>query len=122
MSRWRCSGGAVPAVGPLDELDGEDERDGESDLGETVDGAAVGVAAQLPEVGEPRVGALDCPAQPEPERLLVPAALALAVAVVLGLGVVVAVGFADALGQAVAGGRGLAVAVAGGRGSIRTLA
>ena len=40
----------APAVLPLDELDGEDEGDGEIDLGETVVDEAVGVVAQLPKL------------------------------------------------------------------------
>ena len=42
----------------------------EAELGVSVSGSPVGVAAELAVVGQPRVGALDDPAQPEPERLL----------------------------------------------------
>ena len=60
----RCSCGA-PAVSPVDEFGCEQQGDGQRELGESVLGSAVGVAAQLPEVRQPRVGSLDGPAQPE---------------------------------------------------------
>lgn len=53
----------LPSVAVVDEFDDDDERDGEGELGESVLGFAVGVASDLAVVGEPRVGALDDPAQ-----------------------------------------------------------
>ena len=47
------------------ELDGQDERDGQGQLTEALGGVAVGVAAELAEVGHPRVGAFHWPAQPQ---------------------------------------------------------
>ena len=46
-------------------LGGEQQGDREGELGESVLWPAVGVAAQLPEVRQPRVGSLDGPSQPE---------------------------------------------------------
>jgi len=50
---------------PHDELDGQDEGDGEGELAEALSDGAVGVAAELAEVRQPRVGAFGGPAQPE---------------------------------------------------------
>ncbi len=41
------------AVAVVDEFDGDDQGDGEGDLGEAVAGFSVGVAAQLAVVGQP---------------------------------------------------------------------
>ncbi len=62
----QIGGSLVPLVGPFDEFDGEDECDGEGELGEAVDDAPVGVPSELSVVREPRVGALNGP--PHPER------------------------------------------------------
>ncbi len=43
----------LPSVAVVDEFDGDDEGDGEGELGESVLGAAVGVAAELSVVGQP---------------------------------------------------------------------
>lgn len=59
------SGWRAPSLGPFHELDGEDERYGEGDLGFAVNDVAVGVSAELTEVGEPRVGPLHRPAHAE---------------------------------------------------------
>ena len=37
----------APAVAPVDEFGGDEDRDGEGELGQAVDGAAVGVAAEF---------------------------------------------------------------------------
>jgi hypothetical protein len=63
--------GWAPAVSPVDELGGEEQGDGEADLGKAVPDGSVGVAAELPEVRQPRVGALDRPPQAERNDLLV---------------------------------------------------
>ncbi len=43
----------MPSVAVVDEFDGDDQGDGESELGEAVRGFSVGVAAELPVVGQP---------------------------------------------------------------------
>lgn len=58
------SGVGAPAVGPFDEFDGDDEGDGERELGEALVQEPVGVAAELTEVRQPAVGAFHGPAQP----------------------------------------------------------
>ena len=45
LERARIGGSVGPSFGPLDELDGQDERDGQGDLAEALGGVAVGVAA-----------------------------------------------------------------------------
>jgi len=54
--RWL---GGVRAVAPVDEFGADQRGDGEGGLGESVLGAPVGVAVELAEVRQPRVGAFD---------------------------------------------------------------
>lgn len=65
LERAQIGGLLVPFVGLFDEFNGEDEGDGEGELGEAVDVAPVGVPAELSVVREPRVGALDGPSHSE---------------------------------------------------------
>jgi len=65
----RYAGGPPPSIRPLDEFDGQDQDNGQGDLGQALDDEAVGVGAQLAEVGKPRVGALDRPAQSERDQI-----------------------------------------------------
>jgi hypothetical protein len=55
---------------PVDEFGGEQQHDGEGELCEPVDDEPVGVAAELTEVRQPAVGALNRPAQSEGHELL----------------------------------------------------
>ena len=43
----------LPAVAVVDEFVGDDEGDGEGELGEAVLGSPVGVSSQFPVVGQP---------------------------------------------------------------------
>ncbi len=43
----------LPAVVVVDEFEGDDQGDGEGELGLAVLGSAVGVASELPVAGEP---------------------------------------------------------------------
>jgi hypothetical protein len=61
--------GKAPAVPPVHELHRDDQRDGQRQLGPAVSRAAVRVSAELSEVREPRVGALDWPAKSEGDDL-----------------------------------------------------
>ena len=49
----------LPLVAVVDEFDGDDQGDGECELGEPVFGSAVGVAAQLSEVGPSRIRGIE---------------------------------------------------------------
>lgn len=69
-ARASRSGVRAPAVGPFDELHGEDRGDGQRELGESLVDVAVGVAAELTEVRQPAVGPLHGPTHPEWDRQL----------------------------------------------------
>ena len=55
----------VAPVGPFEEFDGDDQCDGRGELAEACFGVAVGAAPWLPEVRQPRVCWLNCPALPQ---------------------------------------------------------
>jgi hypothetical protein len=59
----------APAVAPVDEFGRDQQSDDEAELGVSVSGSPVGVAAESPVVRQPRVGALGDAAKSEPERL-----------------------------------------------------
>ena len=51
LADWAAVG--LPAVAVVDEFEGDDQGDGEGELGEAVLGFSVGVSSQLPVVGQP---------------------------------------------------------------------